>query len=318
MKYGTFTPTSQAGARSSIGIGGIQTLTDGATITFNLAARLNAVVTIAASRNLSITNGTTGDSGRLLVLQDGANTKTLTLTVPANVQGDTEGTLTTTATATLFEYYFDGTTYFFNSKSTVLGSMSTQNASAVAITGGTVAADLTLGTSTGAAIGRLWRNVNSIQYKDSTNTTRTLLDGASNLSGLTSPSTARSSIGIGGIQTLTDGATITFNLNLGLNAVVTISGNRTLSVSNAVAGDSGWLRIVQDGTGGRSITLPTPSIVGGITTTAINILATANANSYLRYFFDGTRYHWSPSSQTAGSVDAAVNAKLNLLLLQVI
>jgi hypothetical protein len=57
-------------------------------------------------------------------------------------------------------------------------------------------------------------------------------------------------------QTLTDGATVTYNVALGLNANWTIGGDRTLSIpSNASAGQSGRVIITQDGTGGRALTL---------------------------------------------------------------
>ncbi len=56
------------------------------------------------------------------------------------------------------------------------------------------------------------------------------------------------------IQTLTDGASIAWNMALGNDAKVTIAGARTLvNPSNPVAGQSGYLYIVQDGTGSRTI-----------------------------------------------------------------
>jgi hypothetical protein len=57
-----------------------------------------------------------------------------------------------------------------------------------------------------------------------------------------------------GFQTLTDAATITYDCNSGVNAQVTLGDNRTLSApSNASAGMSGTLLIIQDGTGGRTL-----------------------------------------------------------------
>ena len=56
------------------------------------------------------------------------------------------------------------------------------------------------------------------------------------------------------ITTLTDAASITSNFALGNNFLVTIGGNRTLAApSNAVAGQSGSIYIVQDGTGSRTL-----------------------------------------------------------------
>ena len=56
------------------------------------------------------------------------------------------------------------------------------------------------------------------------------------------------------ITTLTDAASITSNFALGNNFLVTLGGNRTLAApSNAVAGQSGTIHIIQDGTGSRTL-----------------------------------------------------------------
>ncbi|MDB4882387.1 MAG: hypothetical protein JWL95_1153 [Gemmatimonadetes bacterium] len=73
---------------------------------------------------------------------------------------------------------------------------------------------------------------------------------------------------------LTDGATITW-ATAGAkqnNARVTIAGNRTLSITGAVDGAEGYLEVTQDATGGRTLTLPSGTIVGSLTT--INSAAT--------------------------------------------
>jgi hypothetical protein len=54
--------------------------------------------------------------------------------------------------------------------------------------------------------------------------------------------------------TLTDAATIAVDMSTFLNAVVTLGGNRTLGQpSNTKVGQSGAIRIVQDGTGSRTL-----------------------------------------------------------------
>jgi len=56
------------------------------------------------------------------------------------------------------------------------------------------------------------------------------------------------------ITTLTDAASITSDFALGNNFLVTLGGNRTLAApSNAVAGQSGSIYIIQDGTGSRTL-----------------------------------------------------------------
>jgi len=56
------------------------------------------------------------------------------------------------------------------------------------------------------------------------------------------------------ITTLTDAASITSDFAVGNNFLVTLGGNRTLAApSNAVAGQSGCIYIIQDGTGSRTL-----------------------------------------------------------------
>ena len=52
----------------------------------------------------------------------------------------------------------------------------------------------------------------------------------------------------------TDGATITFDLDTGNIHTVTLEGNRTLALSNVDVGQAFMVRLVQDGTGSRTIT----------------------------------------------------------------
>ena len=59
----------------------------------------------------------------------------------------------------------------------------------------------------------------------------------------------------GEITTLTDGATITPDLADSNNYVVTLAGNRTIAnPTNIVAGQSGSIFVIQDGTGSRTAT----------------------------------------------------------------
>jgi hypothetical protein len=60
------------------------------------------------------------------------------------------------------------------------------------------------------------------------------------------------------ITTLTDAASITSDFALGNNFLVTLAGNRTLAApTNAVAGQSGSIYIIQDGTGSRTLSYNT-------------------------------------------------------------
>jgi hypothetical protein len=66
--------------------------------------------------------------------------------------------------------------------------------------------------------------------------------------------TGRASVSGAAAVTLTDAATIPVDMSTFYNAIVTLGGNRTLGQpSNAPVGQSGVIRIVQDGTGSRTL-----------------------------------------------------------------
>lgn len=56
------------------------------------------------------------------------------------------------------------------------------------------------------------------------------------------------------VTVATDGATVTFDLSLGNIHTVTLGGNRTLALSNGSTGQVFIIRLVQDGTGSRTVT----------------------------------------------------------------
>jgi hypothetical protein len=97
-------------------------------------------------------------------------------------------------------------------------------------------------------------------------------------------------------QVLTDGSTVVWNPTLGLNASVTLAGNRNLTfLSTPIAGAYGTLVVKQDGTGGRTLTLPsvTNKILGSSSTTTIALSTTANAIDIVNFYYDGTNYFWN-------------------------
>ena len=98
------------------------------------------------------------------------------------------------------------------------------------------------------------------------------------------------------VQTLTDGATITFNANNGSNAVVTLGGNRTLAFSNTRTGAYYTLRVIQDGTGSRTLAMPgTVKVIGG-GAGVITLSTAANSVDIISFYFDGTNY-WASYGQ---------------------
>lgn len=85
-------------------------------------------------------------------------------------------------------------------------------------------------------------------------------------------------------QTLTDGATITFDANSGTSAKVTITATRTLAFSNFNNGMFLSLLVIQDGTGGWGLNLPagTEVINGGA---GVVTLTTAAASEDILTFW---------------------------------
>ena len=142
-----------------------------------------------------------------------------------------------------------------------LGSIATQSASSVAITGGSVN-----GTTVGASTA-------------STGAFTTLsASGTATFSGAMS-ATANAYMAI---DALTDASTIAVDMSVGNNFSVTLGGNRTLgNPTNLTAGQSGVIFITQDGTGSR--TLAYSSYWDFPSQTAPTLTTTANAVDVLVY-----------------------------------
>jgi len=91
----------------------------------------------------------------------------------------------------------------------------------------------------------------------------------------------------GTITALTDGATITPNMNNANNFSVTLGGNRTLAnPTNLTAGQSGVIVITQDGTGSRTLAYGSNfKFPGG---TAPTLTTTASAVDVLAYYVESS------------------------------
>ena len=113
-------------------------------------------------------------------------------------------------------------------------------------------------------------------------------------------------------QVLTDASTISWDPINGLNASVTLAGNRTLSFSTPpTSGAYGTLVVKQDATGGRTLTLPSVAnkVLGSSSTTTIGLSTTANAIDIVNFYFDGTNYFWNVG-QGYGSASSSSTANL--------
>ena len=91
----------------------------------------------------------------------------------------------------------------------------------------------------------------------------------------------------GTITALTDGSSITPNMNNANNFSVTLGGNRTLAnPTNLTAGQSGVIVITQDGTGSRTLAYGSNfKFPGG---TAPTLTTTANAVDVLAYYVESS------------------------------
>jgi hypothetical protein len=90
----------------------------------------------------------------------------------------------------------------------------------------------------------------------------------------------------GAVVALTDGTTITADFALANNFSVTLGGNRTLAnPTNLTVGQSGVIKVTQDGTGSR--TLAYGSNWDFAAGTAPTLTTTANAVDILAYYVDG-------------------------------
>jgi hypothetical protein len=82
--------------------------------------------------------------------------------------------------------------------------------------------------------------------------------------------------------TLTDAATITVDMDTFINAVVTLAGNRALgNPTNEKVGQTGYIRIVQDGTGSRTLSYGTDWEFAGGTAP---VLSTAASSQDLLFY----------------------------------
>jgi hypothetical protein len=97
-------------------------------------------------------------------------------------------------------------------------------------------------------------------------------------------------------QVLTDGSTVVWNPTLGLNASVTLAGNRNLTfLSTPIAGAYGTLVVTQDASGGRTLNLPSAAnkVLGSTSTTTIALSTAAGAKDIVNFYYDGTNYFWN-------------------------
>ncbi|WP_290709589.1 hypothetical protein, partial [Flavihumibacter sp. CACIAM 22H1] len=94
------------------------------------------------------------------------------------------------------------------------------------------------------------------------------------------------------IQNLTYSSSVVWDYNVAPNAKLLLSGNSSLSITNLIAGSSGKIIVVQDGTGNRSLNLPVGTVVANGGAGSISLSTAANSVDILAFFYDGTKLYW--------------------------
>jgi len=302
----------------------------GSNIDWNPAQGLNAAITLTQNSALNFTTPPpVGTYGTIVLTQDGTGSRTITLPTIGSVTNKVLGSTSTSTVALsaaanskdILNFYYDGTNCYWNigqgyGTAAITSSSFVNLATGVTGTlavanGGTGAATLT-GYVKGAGNSVLTANA-SIPVADVTGAaplasptfTGTVITEIINTGALSATSVNTGTITATSINTpiyastpqaLTDGSTITWNPALGLNASVILGGNRTLSFTTTpTPGAYGTLVVSQDGTGNRTITLPTTAnkVLGSTSTTSIALSTAANAKDILNFYYDGTNCYWN-------------------------
>lgn len=84
------------------------------------------------------------------------------------------------------------------------------------------------------------------------------------------------------------GASLTVNFNNGVNQKITLTANCTFTFSNPLAGMTAKLKLIQDGTGSRTVTWPTIKWAGGAAPTLTTTATTGT--DIITLYYDGTAY----------------------------
>ena len=84
------------------------------------------------------------------------------------------------------------------------------------------------------------------------------------------------------------GTSLTLNFSNGMNQRVTLTGACTFTFSNPVAGMTAKIKLIQDGTGSRTVTWPTIKWAGGAAPTLTTTATTGT--DIITLYYDGSAY----------------------------
>jgi len=307
----------------------------GSTINWNPTLGLNAAITLNQNSTLSFTvTPAIGSYGRVVLTQDVTGSRTITLPTITNVTNKVLGStstrtvvLSTAANAKdILNFYYDGTNCYWNigqgygSAATAALTLTTTGTGAATLSGTTLNIPAVSSTVNASSISGTVAVANGgTGVTTSTGTGNLVLSASPTFSGtmttgnITSGPLSATSINTpiyaSTPQVLTDGANINWNPILGLNASVTLAGNRTLSFfSTPAAGSYGTLVVTQDATGGRTLTLPSTAnkVLGSTSTTTIALSTAANAKDILNFYYDGTNCYWNIGQGYGSAATAAL------------
>ena len=277
-----------------------QVLNDGVISLTDQAIAGIATISVGATTSVTLTsNNGSGDEARSAILHIkgsvGGTHNTISLIVPANtkhylINNDVSANTTASDIVKIKTAAGDG----YDIPLGGIGWVYCDNTSVRPVN----TKGLNLGTAASADIGVCATNVPDTSLADirylrtsvTVNTTllgtKTIRDGQFVIS-----TSARA---VNPITTLTDAASIAVDFLTGNNFLVTLADNRTLAApSNATAGQTGYIYIIQDGTGNRTLSYNT--VYKFVSGSAPVLTTTANAMDMLVY-----------SARSATTIDAVM------------
>lgn len=104
---------------------------------------------------------------------------------------------------------------------------------------------------------------------------------------------------------LADGATIPIDLTIGNNFIVTLGGNRTLQLNSPADGQPFELWVVQDGTGGRTLTFPVNVLFSNGITPALSV--TGGSVDVFKFTYNLARNEYRVEATQGGATGGTFN-----------
>ena len=291
------TKTQLANFNFSTGAGGVTV----DTISLSNRINLKANTTELATLNASLTTEATTARAAELALTNKLSSNTASITSLTSYLFDQVATASA-ADETITNNLIANTTAINSLNTKVLSNTAsiTTNTNSIASEALTArAAELKLTNNIISNTSSITSLNNIITAATSSNTISTIVkrDASGNFSAASINATSiNSPIYASAPQSLTDATTIHWNPINGLNASVTLGGNRTLSFSSLpLAGSYGTLIVTQDGIGGRTLVLPSTTnlVLGSNATTTIALSTAANAKDILNFYYDGINCYWN-------------------------